>query len=64
MQLLNLLATLNFGSSPEASLHTIAVMRCLSVDDAIKPRLVKEGLLKQMVHLIESPVTAKVLVEV
>jgi len=61
--LLNLLATLNFGSSPEASLHTIAVMRCLSVDDTIKPRLVKEGLLKQMVHLIESPVSGKVLVE-
>jgi hypothetical protein len=62
--LLNLLANLNASSLPDASLHTLSVLRCLSVDDLVKPRLINEGLLKQMIHLVESPVAAKVIIEV
>ena len=36
--LLNLLSNLNASSLPDASLHTLAVLRCLSVDDLVKPR--------------------------
>ncbi len=37
--LLNLLSNLNASSLPDASLHTLAVLRCLSVDDLVKPRM-------------------------
>ncbi len=50
--LLNLLSNLNASSLPDASLHTLAVLRCLSVDDLVKPRTFRNFVIFCLSHTV------------